>query len=558
MKIKKVKLIEVKKITASSNYKVEDFTDYEVDEMLQDFQFLLLKKDGFQQLCLLTSPRNESESEYYYEYETKKNQNLSKNGKYACAKPVKADFYVGDNNFLIVPYGTKKAKSCSFDLFVDNTETFDLDEDFEENYYLFEDDPNFKLQDMPLNFLKALSEYVNDSLSLNDPNYSRPVKKRISDQELKLKIKRHIKVSFKENHSDSRTTYNNMTYKIVDSLIGGNLHKVIEFQEPDSLKEYRYNNRTTVLKNNVEYTNFKKYQNFFITKKNNQFGCQDIYGRTFLKEQFNTIEILKNSNPFIVAYGKKSSFIFHYSTRTEDLDTLFVGTLKSKYKLNGSSLFICLDSTKNEQFNGFIRCIYRAKDYLNYSGYECKKVEPTFDSIVPTFWFPNLFYTYKNNTTGMIDINGETVFSCMYDSIQIPYFFKTKEDKNRFEEYEVYGTNVSLDLFVRFICFKEDSIQIFSQNRLEENGNKLELISQYKMNPNSFSISEDGKFIVQKISEKSYSIYTENGRLLATNISQKPEPITIQIPRNQFWWISVKDENNTPYLIGKNNTLFKL
>ncbi|MFN6086435.1 MAG: hypothetical protein ACK476_16090 [Fluviicola sp.] len=465
---------------------------------------------------------------------------------------------MGDNNFLIVPYGTKKAKSCSFDLFVDNTETFDLDEDFEENYYLFEDDPNFKLQDMPLNFLKALSEYVNDSLSLNDPNYSRPVKKRISDQELKLKIKRHIKVSFKENHSDSRTTYNNMTYKIVDSLIGGNLHKVIEFQEPDSLKEYRYNNRTTVLKNNVEYTNFKKYQNFFITKKNNQFGCQDIYGRTFLKEQFNTIEILKNSNPFIVAYGKKSSFIFHYSTRTEDLDTLFVGTLKSKYKLNGSSLFICLDSTKNEQFNGLIRCIYRAKDYLNYTGYECKKVEPTFDSIVPTFWFPNLFYTYKNNTTGMIDINGETVFSCMYDSIQIPYFFKTKEDKNRFEEYEVYGTNVSLDLFVRFICFKEDSIQIFSQNRLEENGNKLELISQYKMNPNSFSISEDGKFIVQKIAEKNYSIYAENGRLLAKNISQKPEPMTIQIPRNQFWWISVKDENNTPYLIGKNNTLFKL
>ena len=78
------------------------------------------------------------------------------------------------------------------------------------------------------------------------------------------------------------------------------------------------------------------------------------------------------------------------------------------------------------------------------------------------------------------------------------------------------------------------------------------------MNPNSFSISEDGKFIVQKIAEKNYSIYAENSRLLATNISQKPEPMTIQIPRNQFWWISVKDENNIPYLIGKDNTLFKL
>jgi hypothetical protein len=125
-------------------------------------------------------------------------------------KTCESRFLYGDNNFLIVPYGTKKAKSCSFELFVDNTETLDLDEDFEENYYLFEDDPNFRLEDMPLNFLKALSEYVNDSLSLNDPNYSRPVKKRVSDQELKFKIRRHLNETFKENYSISQTCYNNL------------------------------------------------------------------------------------------------------------------------------------------------------------------------------------------------------------------------------------------------------------------------------------------------------------------------------------------------------------
>lgn len=555
-KNKKVKLIEVRKIINSSTYIAEDFTDYEADDMLQEFQFLLLKKDGFQQLCLLTS--TDEEYVYNYEYETKKTQNLSKNKKYACTKPVKADFYVGENNFLIVPYGTKKAKSCSFDLFIDNSETFDLDEDFEENYYLFEDDPNFKMQDIPLNFLKAFADYVHDSLSLNDPNYSPPVKKRLSDQELQLKIKGHINMTFKEYNSDQRNTYNTISYKIIDSLIEGNLHKVIQFKEPDSLKEYRYNNRITVLKNNVEYSNLKKYQNFFITKKNNQFGCQDIYGRTFLKEQFNTIEILKKSNTYIVAYSKKSSFVFHYITRTGDLDTLFEGTLKSNYKLNGNSLFICLDSTKNSQFNRFVRCIHNTKEKLKFTGYECKKVEPIFDSIVPTFWFPNLFYTYKCNSTGMIDINGDIVFPFIYDSIQIPYFFKSKEDKNRFEEYEAYGTNVSLDVYVRFVCFKNDSIQFFNKTQTDWNKLEMEKIGDFKMNPKSFSISEDGIFVIQKISDTSYSIYTDSGRLLRSSIHQKPEPMTYQIPRNQFWWISVSDENNIPYLIGKNNALFKL
>lgn len=555
-KNKKVKLIEVKKITTSPNYKVEDFTDFEVDEMFQDFQFLLLKKDDFQQLCLLTSPDFDYETEY--EYENKKHQTKSKNGKYACTKPVKADFYMGESNFTIVPYGSKKGKSCSFDLFIDNSYTFDLDEDFEENYYLFEDDPNFKLQDMPLNFLKALSEYVRDSLSLNDPNYSPPVKKRVSDQELKLKIRRHLNETFNENYSDPRISYNHMNYTILDSLIEGNLHKVIEFQEPDSLKVYRYNKRKTVLNNTVEYLNLKKYENFFITKKNNRFGCQDIYGRTFLKEQFNYIEILKKSNTYIVAYTKKASFVFHYVTRTGDLDTLYEGTSKSKYKINGSSLFICVDSTNNKQFNGFVKCTYSTWDHSDYWKITLKKIDPIFDSIVPTFWFPNLFYAFKNNTTGMVDINGETVFPCIYDSIQIPYFFKTKEDKNRFEEYEAYGTNVRLDMFIRFVCFKNDSIQFFI--KYETNWDKYEMgkITDFKMNPKAFSLSEDGKFVIQKISENNYSIYSESGRLLASNISQKPDPMTIQIPNNQFWWISVKDENNLPYLIGKNNILFKL
>lgn len=555
-KNKKVKLIEVRKIVYSSTYIVEDFTDYEADEMLQDFQFLLLKKDGFQQLCLLTSPVDESD--YEYENETKKTQNLSKNGKYACTKPVKADFYMGESNFTIVPYGSKKGKSCSFDLFIDNSYTFDLDEDFEENYYLFEDDPNFKLQDMPLNFLKALSEYVRDSLSLNDPNYSPPVKKRVSDKNLNIMLRGHLKETINVKINYSENSFNKLNYKIFDSLINGNLHKVIDFKEPDSLKAYSYNKRKTVLENNVEYTNLKKQQNFFITKKNNQYGCKDIYGRTFLNEQFNYIEIQSYANSYIIAYTKKSSFVFHYSTRTKDLDTLFVGLTRSKYKLNINSLFICLDSVKNSQFNGFLQYNYIFKSGLTYSGYEIKNVNSEFDSIVPTFWLPNIYYTYKNTSIGIVDINGETVFPCTYDSIQMPYFFNTKDDKNQFEKYEVYGTNVNLNLFVRFICFKDDTIKVFSQYQSNGNYHNLELIGEFKMDPRSFSMSEDGKFVIQKISNNNYTIYTESGRLLANNITQKPDPMTIQIPNNQFWWIGVNDENNLPYLIGKNNILFKL